>query len=75
MLCSQDFNEALISDATNGTGICTCQMAIEGGGVELGHDVDLVNAAVNAVADGDVNEAIIATQRHSGLGTLLRERV
>ena len=50
-------------------------MAIEGGGVELGHDVDLVNAAVNAVADGDVNEAIIATQRHSGLGTLLRERV
>ena len=50
-------------------------MAVEGGGVKLRQDVDLADAAVDAVAHGHVNQAVSATNGHSRLGTLLGERV
>lgn len=50
-------------------------MAIEGGGVELRQDVDLVDVRVDAVADRDVYEAVVGPQGHSWLGALLGQRV
>ena len=46
-------------------------MAVEGGGVELGEDVDLADAAVDAVAHGDIDETVEATDRDSRLCTSL----
>jgi hypothetical protein len=50
-------------------------MAVQGGGVELREAVDLVDVAVQAVADGNINQAIVRAQGHSGLGTLLGQGV
>lgn len=50
-------------------------MAVERGGVELGEDVDLGDAGVDAVAHGHVDEAIGASNGHSRLGTVLGEGV
>ena len=51
------------------------KMTVQGCGVELSEAVDLVDAAVDAVADGDVDEAVVGAEGHSRLGTLLGERV
>ncbi len=37
--------------------------------------VNLVDVAVEAVADRDINQAVVCAQRHSWLGTLLGEGV
>jgi hypothetical protein len=50
-------------------------VAVEGGAVELRQAVDLSDVAVDAVADGDVDEAVIRAQRHCRLGTLLGKGV
>lgn len=50
-------------------------MPVEGGGVELSEDVDLVNAGVDAVAHRHVNQAVGPSNWHSGLCTVLGQRV
>ena len=50
-------------------------MSIEGGGVELGEHVDLVDAAVDAVAHGDIDQPVAAANGHSWLGSSLGQRV
>lgn len=39
-------------------------MAIEGGGVELREDVDLVDGAVDTVAHWNIDESVSAADRH-----------
>jgi hypothetical protein len=51
------------------------QVAVERRAVKLRQRVDLGDVAVDAVADGDVDEAVVGTQRHRGLGAALGERV
>jgi hypothetical protein len=48
---------------------------VQRGRVELGQAVDLVDVAVEAVADRDVNEAVVSAQWHSRLGALLGQGV
>lgn len=50
-------------------------MAVKRGGVELGEDVDLVDVAVEAVADGDVDEPVVSAEGNGGFGSLFGERV
>ena len=50
-------------------------MTIEGGGVELREHVDLVDAAVDAVAHGDINQSVAASNGHSWLGSGFGQRV
>lgn len=45
-------------------------VAVERGGVVLSEDVNLVDAAVEAVAHGHVDEAVGAADGHRGLGAL-----
>lgn len=49
-------------------------MAVERGGVELREDVDLGQAAVDAVGHGHVDQAVGAADGHGGLGALLGQR-
>ena len=49
-------------------------VAVQRDRVELGQDGDAVDAGVDAVAQGDVNQAVLAGNRHGGLGALLGER-
>ena len=46
-------------------------MAVEGGGVKLREDVDLADAAVDAVAHRHVDETVEASDGDSRLGTSL----
>ena len=57
------------------THICLAQMPVERCRVELCQAVDLGDVAVDTVADWDVNKAVVCTQGHSRLSTLLRKRV
>lgn len=50
-------------------------MAIQRSRVELGQNVDFSDIAVNAVADRDVNQAVVGSQRYSGLCSFLCEGV
>lgn len=43
--------------------------------VELRERVDLGDVAVDTVADGDVDQAVVGAQRHGGLGAVLGQRV
>ena len=51
------------------------EVAVEGGGVELGEAVDLDDVGVYAVGDGDVDQAVVGAQGHRRLGALLCQRV
>lgn len=50
-------------------------MAIEGGGVELGEDIDLIDPGVDAVGHWDVNEAVGTTNGDGRFGSVLGEGV
>lgn len=50
-------------------------MAVERRRVELREAVDLVDVAVDAVAHGDVDKAVVGTQRHCWLGACLGQGV
>lgn len=50
-------------------------MPVERGRVELCQAVDLCDVAVDAIADRDVDQAVVGTQRHSRLSTLLGQGV
>ncbi len=49
-------------------------VAMERAAVELRQQEDPAQTGVEAVADGDVDEAILAGQRHGGLGAIFRQR-
>src|SRR6266852_3211507 len=48
-------------------------MAVQAGAVELGDDEDAVDAGIQAVADGDVDEAELAAHRYGRLGSVPRQ--
>ncbi len=48
---------------------------VQGDRVELGQDGDAGDAGVDAVADGDVDQAVLAGDGHGGLGPLVGQRV
>lgn len=50
-------------------------MAVERGGIELCEHIDLGDVAVEAVADGDINQPVVGPQRNRRLRTLLRQRI
>lgn len=52
-----------------------CQVSVEGGGVKLRQHVYLADAAVDAVAHGDVDQSVGTADGHRRLGALLGERV
>lgn len=66
-------------DGHGGGGATRARWAGHGGAVRLaahlGQAVDLVDAAVDAVADRDVDQTIVSAKRHRGLGALFGERV
>src|SRR5208337_352848 len=51
------------------------QVAVEREGLVLRQDVHAAQAAVDAVAQGEVNDAIAAAERDRRLGAVARERV
>ncbi len=50
-------------------------MAMQGDGVVLRQQMHAEDSGIDAVADGDIDQAILARDGHGGLGTHFRERV
>lgn len=75
LLRCQHLNEALLLVAPHVLGVCARQVAVEGCRVELREDIDLADVAVDAVADGDVDQAVVGTEGDRRLGALLGEGV
>jgi len=50
------------------------QVAVQRGAVELGENINLAQAGVDAVADRQVDDPILPRKRNSGLGTILCQR-
>ena len=50
-------------------------MAMEADGIELGQHVDPVQSAVDAVRQGDIDQAILPGHRNRRLGANLRQRI
>ena len=73
LLRSQHLNKALVKTRGEVEGLG--DMAIERCAVELRQHIDLVDAAVDAVANRDINQAVFARQRHGRLGPHFGERV
>ncbi len=71
LLGGEDFDEAA---AERVEPIRAADVPVEARGLELREDVDLVDLAVDAVGDGDIDEPVLARERHGGFGTVLRER-
>lgn len=74
-MSGEDFDEAFVLVTSHVSGVGTGEMAVKRGGVELGEDVDLVDVAVEAVADGDVDEPVVSAEGNGGFGSLFGERV
>src|SRR5690606_27032396 len=49
-------------------------MPVQADRIELRQQIDAVQSAVDAVRDRDVDDAILARQRHRRLRTILRQR-
>ncbi len=49
-------------------------VAMHRGGIELGQQVDLIEPAIEAIADRDVHESVHAGEGHGRLGALSGER-
>ncbi len=48
-------------------------VVVERAGVVLGQDDDVVDVRVDAVGEGEVDDAVLAAERHSRLGAQRRE--
>lgn len=55
--------------------VTVLDVAVEGGGIELSEDEDAVEPRVYAIADGDINEAVFASEGYGWLATGLGEGV
>jgi hypothetical protein len=42
--------------------------------LELRQNIDLIDLAIDAIRDGNINQSILATERHGGLGAVRRQR-
>jgi len=72
LLCRQDLHISVMEIVeVIGLG----DVAMQGDRVELGENRDLVDARIDAVADGYVNQTIFAGDWHRGFGTLFGQRV
>ena len=49
-------------------------VAVQRGGIELRQQINAAQAGVDAVGDGDVDEAVFARERHGRFGAVLGER-
>jgi hypothetical protein len=56
-------------------GIGGADVAVEAGRVELGEDEDAVQSRVEGIADGDVDQAELAAQRHGRFAAVLGQGV
>ena len=54
--------------------VALLDVPVERPAVELGEQEDPAELGVEAVADGDVDQAVLARERHRGLGAVLRQR-
>lgn len=69
-------NKALAADAhTAAKVVGPGKMAVQGRGIKLCHDVDLADAAVDAVAHRDIDEPVGTANGYSWLGALLGEGI
>jgi hypothetical protein len=75
LLGSKNFHKAFTFVATHVTSICFRKMAIKRGRIELSENIDLSDVTIDAVADWDIDEAIICTKWHSWLCSLLGEGI
>ena len=73
LLSSKHFNKPLVKTRGEVEGLG--DVAIEGGAVELSQHVDLVDPTVDAVADWDINQAVLAGQRNCWLGAHFGEGI
>ena len=72
LLGGEDLDEAAV-EAVEVVGVA--DVLVQADGLELREDEDPVDAAVDAVGDRDVDEAIFAGERHGGLGAVVGERL
>jgi hypothetical protein len=49
-------------------------VAVEGEGLVLGEDVDAAEVGVDAVGEGDVDDAVLAAKGDGGFGAIAGER-
>jgi hypothetical protein len=75
LLGSQDLHEAFVLVPAHVAGIGSGQVPVQRRGIELREHVDLVDVAVDAVADRNVNQPVVSPQGHRWLRTLLRQWV
>ena len=73
--CSKHLYKTARVVATDVGVVCLGKMTVERRGVELRKAVDFVNARVNAVGHGNVNQTVVGTQRDSRFRALLGERI
>ena len=74
-MSGEDLDEAFVLVTSHVSGVGSRKVAVKRGGVELREDVDLVDVAVEAVADGDVDEPVVSAEGNGGFGSLFGERV
>ena len=72
LLGGEDFDEAAVEGVED---IRAADMLVQAGGIELRQHVDAVQAAVDAVGDGDVDEPILSGHGNGRFGTDLGQRV
>ena len=71
LLGREDLDEALAEEVHS---IGLPDVAVERGRIELRHHEDAADVCVEAIADGDVDQPVLAADRHSRLGPVLRQR-
>jgi hypothetical protein len=49
-------------------------MAVEGGGIELGQQVNAFQARIDAIGNGDVHQAVFPGERHGRFAAVPRQR-
>lgn len=74
-MSGEDLDEAFVLVTSHVSGVGSGEVAVKRGGVELREDVDLVDVAVEAVADGDVDEPVVSAEGNGRFGSLFGERV
>ena len=72
LLGGQDFDESF-AELIEGVG--AANVAMQAGRIELGQHVDPVHAAVDAVRQRNIDQAVFAGERHGWLGANLGERI
>lgn len=72
---SQDLNETFVLVPAHVTRISARQMPVQRCGIKLCEHVNLVDVAVDAVADGNIYQPVVGAQRHGWLRSLLRQGV